>query len=193
MLLVALVVAILVLPRSRTGTALAPEAASLMVAGSRSVTDSRPAESAAKDRDKPVVSSQPPASVAAPALPAPSSPEPGASTVESEQLRTVQVQVRPGDARIYDGKQKLGVGKVEVKLAPGEKKALLLEAIGYRSRKVVIDGSTSRVVVGMLRESAGSETEGASDKQAETGVPKSAAPRPAEKGKPWEPEALTLP
>jgi hypothetical protein len=75
----------------------------------------------------------------------PAEPEPPAAAVAPVAMKSVEVHVSPANAQIVAGAERLGEGTVTVQLAPGEKKVLAVRLAGYRTRKVVIDGSKAVV------------------------------------------------
>ena len=86
------------------------------------------------------------AASAAPAAP-PSSADPLAPPAEGKKV--VIVKVRPADARFYYKGKKMGGSPMRVELAPGEKRAFEVGHPHFVTRKVVIDGSESEVIVGL--------------------------------------------
>lgn len=83
--------------------------------------------------------------------PAPSAAEAmeGASGEPAHAGNTVPVLVRASvsGARFYRHGKQVGMNSVIVDLAPGEKRAFEVDLPGYVSRKVIVDGSSSEVVV----------------------------------------------
>jgi hypothetical protein len=85
-------------------------------------------------------------------LPAGQAPRPGSEPAEPEppaaapvETKSVEVRVTPASAQIVAGTERLGEGTVTVQLAGGEKKVLAAMLAGYRTRKVMIDGSKALV------------------------------------------------
>jgi hypothetical protein len=81
-------------------------------------------------------------------LPASQAPRPGTEPVEPAppaaapaEMKSVEVHVSPARAQIVAGAERLGEGTVTVQVAAGEKKVLAAILAGYRTRKIVIDGS----------------------------------------------------
>jgi hypothetical protein len=56
-------------------------------------------------------------------------------------------------AKFYRNGKQVGLNSVMVELGPGEKRAFEVDLAGYVSRKVVVDGSRSEVVVILPRAS----------------------------------------
>ena len=98
-----------------------------------------------------------PAAAVVVAPPPPAAPAPVATSpapAPAEQLTEVHVILFPLDARAYDGTKDLGMMPITVKLKPGEKKILTVSRRGYATRSVTIDGSSTRVVAGLVVEGA---------------------------------------
>ncbi len=94
---------------------------------------------------------QSPVATTAPEL----APSPGvAPPAPASELREVHIVVHPIDARVYDGTTDLGEMPVSVKLRPGEKKEISVARRGYVTRRITVDGSSSRVVAGLVLEGA---------------------------------------
>lgn len=87
---------------------------------------------------------------------APSAAEPiaAASTesVRSGEMIRVTLSAKPSGAKIYRHGKELGTNSVVVEFPPGEKRAFEVGLSGYVTRKVVVDGSTSELVVSLLPE-----------------------------------------
>lgn len=97
-------------------------------------------------------------------------------------MRAVHLILFPLDARVYDGKKDLGMMPVTVKLKPGEVKYLTIARRGYVPRRIMVDGSKSRVVVGLVAENAANKgpidkAERAADEAAARAVSRD-APKP---------------
>lgn len=132
---------------------------------------------------------EPAAPVAASASPVASTPEPPpepeekpAAPASEDTMRAVHLILFPLDARVYDGKKDLGMMPVTVKLKPGEVKYLTIARRGYVPRRIMVDGSKSRVVVGLVAENAANKgpidkAERAADEAAARAVSRD-APKP---------------
>jgi hypothetical protein len=115
--------------------------ASLPVATSAAVASPEPA--------------QPEPSAAETAVPAESAAPPVASAsaepVQTGDALKVMVRSAVAGAKFYRNGKQVGMNSVIVELAPGEKRAFEVNLPGYVSRKVVVDGSRSEVVVYLPR------------------------------------------
>jgi serine/threonine-protein kinase len=106
--------------------------------------------------------------------------------------KEVHLILFPLDARAYHGKEDLGMMPVTVKLKPGEVKHLTVARRGYVTRRLIVDGEKSRLVVGLVAEGAErkipiDKAERAADEAAERAAGP-AAPKPKA-----EPEPITPP
>ncbi|HVJ15711.1 MAG TPA: serine/threonine-protein kinase [Polyangiaceae bacterium] len=97
--------------------------------------------------------------VAAATVAAPSPPARTDSVPPAAEFKEVHIVLYPIDAHAYDGTKDLGMMPITVKLAPGETKVLTISRRGYGTRKVTVDGSTSRVVAGLVVEGARDATQ----------------------------------
>ncbi len=86
------------------------------------------------------------------APPPPPPPTPSAAPVE--EFKEIHLILFPLDAHVYEGKQDLGMMPVTLKLKPGEVKHVEVRRRAYVTRKLVIDGSRARMVVGLVLEGA---------------------------------------
>jgi hypothetical protein len=95
----------------------------------------------------------------------------------------------PLDARVYDGDEDLGMMPITVKVAPGEVKHLTVSRRGYVPRRLMIDGSKTRLVVGLIHigTKGAAQAEAAADRAAERAAAAAAktAPATATSGAPW--------
>jgi hypothetical protein len=80
----------------------------------------------------------------------------------------------PLDAHVFEGDTDLGLMPVMFELAPGKWKLVRIERRGYVTRNVRIDGSASRVVVGLVS-NAYAKRKGLSQAQAEAEADRVAA------------------
>jgi hypothetical protein len=80
-------------------------------------------------------------------------PTPSTSAEPARSGDTMSVLVRSSvtGARFYRHGKQIGINSLIVDLAPGEKRAFEVDLPGYVSRKVVVDGSRSEVVVTLPR------------------------------------------
>ncbi len=141
---------------------------------------------------KPAVASAPPV-----ALPPPvREREPEVKVVG--ETKEVHLILFPLDARAYHGKEDLGMMPVTVELKPGEVKHLTVARRGYVTRRLIVDGSKSRLVVGLVAEGAEKklpigQAEQAADEAAERAAVPAAAKRKAEPEPAAPPPAETPP
>jgi eukaryotic-like serine/threonine-protein kinase len=69
------------------------------------------------------------------------------ATAEPAPRNSVAIVLSPIDAKVYRGKQLLGTMPVSVDVEPGTKVRLAVKREGFWTRKVVLDGSKSKVLV----------------------------------------------
>lgn len=86
----------------------------------------------------------------------PAAPAAQTDSAKHEAYTEVHLVLSPLDARVYKGEQDLGHMPVSVRVQKGKPLTLTVRRKGFSSRKVVVDGSESRVVVGLVK-SADSE------------------------------------
>jgi serine/threonine protein kinase len=152
-----------------------------------------------------------PVEVEAPATSAPvvvTPPPPEQRKIEPEEkvegsTKEVHLILFPLDARVYDGKKDLGMMPVTVKLEPDEVKHLIVARRGYVPRRLIVDGSKSRLVVGLVKEGAErvptSQAEQEADEAAERAANPAVTAAPKSKAEPEGPapaapaEALPAP
>jgi serine/threonine-protein kinase len=97
---------------------------------------------------------------AAPAIPSVSSPVPLPPALPSASARELVPEVEvalilfPLDARVFRGREDLGPMPVSVKVRPGEPVTVTVERDGYSTRRLTLDGSKTRVVVGLVKRDA---------------------------------------
>jgi len=87
--------------------------------------------------------------------PAPStsaSPAPSTSANAGSEMRRVTVKSKPAKVRFFHFGKLVGVTPFVLQLKPGEKHAYEAGLPGYGTRKVVIDGSKSEILIGLTRE-----------------------------------------
>jgi serine/threonine protein kinase len=95
-----------------------------------------------------------PVASARPVAPPPPTPETKPEVKAVGSTKEVHLILFPLDARAYHGKEDLGMMPVTVKLKPGEVKHLTVARRGYVTRRLIVDGSKSRLVVGLVAEGA---------------------------------------
>lgn len=99
----------------------------------------------------------PPASAVAdaaePEAPAPTEPAPAGSASLPDGTRVVIVTISPPQARLFRKGKPVGSSPVRVELAPDEKRrSFEVGAPGWRTRKLVVDGSKAEVFIGLKPE-----------------------------------------
>lgn len=87
-----------------------------------------------------------------------SAPAGDANASQSEAGTEVHFVLSPVDARVFRGEKDLGPMPVSVHVKPGETVTVTVRRKGYSTRKVVVDGSEQRVVVGLVKSSDGRHT-----------------------------------
>jgi serine/threonine-protein kinase len=84
----------------------------------------------------------------------PPTPDPRAATKPVAEAPKKESEVHfvlsPIDARLYRGDEDLGPMPVSVKLKTGEPVTFLVRRRGYQTRKVVVDGTETRIVIGLV-------------------------------------------
>ena len=76
-------------------------------------------------------------------------PAPAASVAPSRVEHEVHLVLSPLDAQVYLGEKNLGPMPVSVKVEEGKRLTVSVRRRGYKSRRVVLDGTQTRVVVGL--------------------------------------------
>jgi serine/threonine-protein kinase len=127
---------------------------------------------------------KPPVVSAKPVAPPPPAPESEPEVKAVGATKEVHLILFPLDARAYHGKEDLGMMPVTVKLEPGEVKHLTVARRGYVTRRLIVDGSKSRLVVGLVAEGAErkvpiGQAEQAADEAAERAAGPAAKPKSA--------------
>jgi eukaryotic-like serine/threonine-protein kinase len=120
---------------------------------------------------------QPPAPVALPAPPPPvvAPPPPSAPPVVAAETRKVALIMFPLDAHAFDGKTDLGMMPVTLELKPGESKTIDVQRKMYVRRTVRIDGTKSRVVIGLVSNAVAAKRKGMSQEEQEALADRAAA------------------
>lgn len=134
-------------------------------------------ELAAKARPAPAA--QPPAPETA-GIPAPVAPATTALAAEgapvapasavpaaAADVKHVALILFPLNSHVYDGDKDLGMMPITVDLGPGESKVVKVVRKGYVARTLKLDGSKTRVVVGLVSEAAAARHRGLSQADAE--------------------------
>jgi serine/threonine-protein kinase len=151
-----------------------------------------------------IVPANQPAVPAPPAALAPSAaPAPPPAPVAPE-TRKVALILFPLDSHAYDGKTDLGMMPILLELKPGESKLIDVARKAYVTRTVRLDGTKSRVVIGLVSNAVAAKKKGLSQAELEESEeggsipevtdPKAEKPAPTPKGKkakgaPTEPAA----
>jgi predicted Ser/Thr protein kinase len=110
----------------------------------------------------------PPTPVAAPvAAPPPS------ATVAAD-VRKVAIILFPLDAHAFDGKTDLGMMPILLELKPGESKTIEVARKAYVTRTVRLDGTKSRVVIGLVSQAVAAKKKGLSQAEQEAAADRAA-------------------
>ncbi len=75
------------------------------------------------------------------------------ATASDDSLISVTLKSNPPRARFFHFGKEIGVAPFVLKLKPGERHAYEAGLPGYITRKVVVDGSKTEIIVGMSKES----------------------------------------
>jgi serine/threonine-protein kinase len=100
---------------------------------------------------------------------------PAAPSAPSEKGRSATVIVIPHDATILRGKENIGPMPVTIDVPDGKAVHLAISRRGYVSRRLTVDGSRSRVVVGLVPERTVQGKKGRASKEAEAKADEAAA------------------
>jgi hypothetical protein len=76
-------------------------------------------------------------------------PAPSAAPAPARAETEVHLVLSPLDAQVFFGEQNLGQMPVSVKVEDGKPLVVTVRRKGYKTRRVVLDGSSNRVVVGL--------------------------------------------
>jgi len=82
-------------------------------------------------------------------------------------VRKVALIMFPLDARAFDGKTDLGMMPVTLELKPGESKMIDVKRKMYVTRTVRLDGTKSRVVIGLVSNAVAAKRKGMSQAEQE--------------------------
>jgi serine/threonine-protein kinase len=122
----------------------------------------------------------PEAPVAVAPTPAPPKPEPAATapaptaTTPPADLKKVALILFPLDAHAFDGKTDLGMMPILLELKPGESKTIDVSRKAYVTRRVRIDGTKSRVVIGLVSNAVAAKRKGMSQAEQEAAADRAA-------------------
>jgi len=105
-----------------------------------------------------------PAATAAALTPHPASAAPVAPAAD---LIHVALILFPLNSRVFDGDKDLGMMPITIDLKPGERKLVHVVRKGYVTRPLRLDGSKTRVVVGLVSEALVAKRKGLTQAQAE--------------------------
>jgi serine/threonine-protein kinase len=128
----------------------------------REPTLPRPAPNVVATTPEPVPS---PTATAAPA-PAPA---------PANELVHVALILFPLNSHVFDGDKDLGMMPITIDLVPGETKVVRVVRKGYVTRTLKLDGSKTRIVVGLVSEAAAAKHRGKSQEDAEAEADRAAA------------------
>ena len=92
---------------------------------------------------------------------------PAASVAPAPELIHVALILFPLNSHAFDGDKDLGMMPITIDLKPGESKLINVVRKGYVSRALKLDGSKTRVVVGLLSETQAAKRKGQSQADAE--------------------------
>jgi hypothetical protein len=76
-------------------------------------------------------------------------PAPVAAPVAPKNVREVHLVLSPLDAQVFLGEDSLGQMPVSVKVEEGKPRTVTIRRKGYRTRKLTLDGTQTRIVVGL--------------------------------------------
>jgi predicted Ser/Thr protein kinase len=107
-----------------------------------------------------------PAATAVLAAASPSAPA-AATSAAVVDVRHVALILFPLNSRVLDGDKDLGMMPITVDLQPGETRTVKVVRKGYVTRTLKLDGSKTRVVVGLVSEAAAARHRGLSQAAAE--------------------------
>jgi serine/threonine-protein kinase len=109
-----------------------------------------------------------------PPKPEPTAAAPAPSAVPPADLRKVALILFPLDAHAFDGKTDLGMMPILLELKPGESKTIDVTRKGYVARRVRIDGTKSRVVIGLVSNAVAAKRKGMSQAEQEAAADRAA-------------------
>jgi hypothetical protein len=116
----------------------------------------------------PTVAPAPPKAEPTVAAPAPSAAAPAAD------VRKVALILFPLDAHAFDGKTDLGMMPIMLELKPGESKTIDVAHKSYVTRRVRLDGTKSRVVIGLVSNAVAAKRKGMSQAEQEAAADRAA-------------------
>jgi serine/threonine protein kinase len=123
-----------------------------------------------------VPANQTPEPSAAPVAPPPApAPTPAASAPAAPDVRKVALIMFPLDARAFDGDTDLGMMPVTLEIKPGESKTIEVKRKMYVTRTVRLDGTKSRVVIGLVSNAVAAKRKGMSQAEQEAAADRAAA------------------
>jgi hypothetical protein len=112
--------------------------------------------------------------VAPPPKPEPTVAAPAPSAAPAADLRKVALILFPLDAHAFDGKTDLGMMPIMLELKPGESKTIDVTRKAYVTRRVRIDGTKSRVVIGLVSNAVAAKRKGMSQAEQEAAADRAA-------------------
>ncbi len=121
-------------------------------------------------------SAPPPVARVAPPVekPAPAPPPVAAAEVAPASMKKVALILFPLDAHAFDGKTDLGMMPILLELRPGESKTIDVGRKGYVKRTVRLDGTKSRVVIGLVSNAVAAKKKGMSQAEQEAAADRAA-------------------
>ena len=90
------------------------------------------------------------------------------------ELKKVALILFPLDAHAFDGKTDLGMMPIMLELKPGESKVIDVTRKTYVPRRVRIDGTKSRVVIGLVSNAVAAKRKGMSQAEQEAAADRAA-------------------
>jgi serine/threonine-protein kinase len=122
-------------------------------------------------------SARPPVATVAPPAAKPAPPPPKTSApaeVAPVSLKKVALILFPLDAHAWDGKTDLGMMPILLELQPDESKTIDVAHKSYITRRVRIDGSKSRVVIGLVSKALAGRKKGVTQAEEEAAADRAA-------------------
>jgi serine/threonine-protein kinase len=118
-----------------------------------------------------------PEAAAIPAEPVPNAaPTPSAApAVPANEVIHIALILFPLNSHVFDGDKDLGMMPITIDLSPGETKSVRVVRKGYVTRTLKLDGSKTRIVVGLVSEAAAAKHRGQSQAEAEAEADRAAA------------------
>jgi len=112
---------------------------------------------------------------ALPTEPVPAPTASAAPAIPANELIHIALILFPLNSHVFDGDRDLGMMPITIDLAPGETKTVRVVRKGYVTRTLKLDGSKTRIVVGLVSEAAAAKHRGQSQAEAEAEADRAAA------------------